>query len=71
MRCALDPAVAVRGFDTPFARVPRTQEDANIRWFLLKEGELAFDPVTQNYFALNYIPEEKIAEAVSEAEKVW
>lgn len=47
------------------------QDDANIRWFLLKEGQLAYDPVTQNYFALRYISPETVEAAVKEAEKAW
>jgi hypothetical protein len=52
-------------------RVGRVQDDSNIRWMLLKEGELAYDPVTMNYFALNYVSENAIGEAVAEAEKAW
>ncbi len=33
----------------------RVQDDSFTRWFLLKEGELAYDPLTQNYFALRVI----------------
>ena len=35
------------------------EDDANVRWFHLKEGELAFDPMTHNYFALKVVSEEE------------
>lgn len=47
------------------------QEDSNIRWFRLKEGQLAYDPVTQNYFALMQVPDCDVDEAVAEAEKAF
>ena len=46
------------------------QEDSYIRWFVLKENELAFDPVTQNYFALRYVPDADVDAAVAESEKL-
>mmetsp|Transcript_22925 Transcript_22925/g.42557 ORF Transcript_22925/g.42557 Transcript_22925/m.42557 type:complete len:145 (-) Transcript_22925:293-727(-) len=44
------------------------EEDSTIRWFCLKEGELAHDPITMNYFALRVISQEQINEALAEAE---
>jgi len=47
------------------------EEDSNIRWFKLKEGELAYDAVTMNYFALCYVDQHQVDSAVAEAEKVF
>ncbi len=49
----------------------RAQDDSNIRWMLLKDGELKYDPVTMNYFALNYVSDDAVEEAVKEADKAW
>ncbi len=45
------------------------QDDSYIRWFVLKENELAYDPLTQNYFALRYVSDADVDAAVHEGEK--
>ena len=47
------------------------EEDASIRWFCLKDGELAYDPLTMNYFAMRVVTEDDIAEAIAEAEEKY
>jgi hypothetical protein len=42
-------------------------DDANIRWFNLKEGEMVRDPITHNYFALRVISPEDVKKAVDSA----
>lgn len=47
------------------------EEDASIRWFRLKDGELAYDSLTMNYFAMRLVTEDDIAEALAEAEEKY
>lgn len=44
------------------------QDDSNIRWFTLKQGEVAFDPVTENYLALKVVTQAQLDEFVAAAE---
>jgi hypothetical protein len=44
-------------------------DDATIRWFTLKAGELAYDPNTCNFFALKQVTKEEVDEWVQRAEK--
>lgn len=44
-------------------------DDATIRWFTLKAGELAYDPNTCNWFALKKVSKEEVDEWVQRAEK--
>lgn len=45
------------------------QDDAEIRWFTLKAGELAYDPDTSNFFALKKVSKAEVDEWVARAEK--
>lgn len=40
------------------------EDDANVRWFHVKEGELVRDPITHNYFALKVVDEAQLKELV-------
>lgn len=45
------------------------QDDAEIRWFTLKKGQLAYDPDTCNFFALKQVTQSEVDEWVARAEK--
>ena len=45
-------------------------DEAEIRWIILRRGELAYDPDTCNYFALKYVSEEEVAAWAKRAEEV-
>ena len=43
-------------------------DDATIRWFTLKAGELVYDPNTCNWFALKKVSKAEVDEWVNRAE---
>jgi len=44
-------------------------DDATVRWFTLKAGELTYDPNTCNWFALKKVSKSEVDEWVNRAEK--
>lgn len=46
-----------------------TQDDANIRWFVLRDGEMAYDPFTNNYLAIRRVSQEQIDTLLAIADK--
>lgn len=46
-----------------------SQDDAEIRWFTLRKGELAYDPDTCNFFALKQVTQEQVDEWIKFAEE--
>ena len=53
----------------PPAPLPRAQDDSETRWFTLKAGELAYDPSTQNFFALKIVTKADVQVWLDKAEK--
>lgn len=46
------------------------EDDAVVRWFVLKEGEKAYDPESQNYFALKVVSNDNVDNLVDAAETI-
>jgi hypothetical protein len=44
-------------------------DDATIRWFTLRAGEMAYDGNTNNFFALKQVTQGEVDEWVAKAEK--
>ncbi len=46
-------------------------DDAEIRWFTLRKGELVYDPDTCNFFALKQVTQDEVDEWVKRAESAF
>lgn len=53
----------------PEHNVYRVQDDNETRWFTLKAGELAYDPSTQNFFALKQVTRADVQVWLDKAEE--
>lgn len=60
--------VAYARLRAPHPPLP-AQDDSETRWFTMKAGELAYDPSTQNYFALKIVTKADVQVWLDKAEK--